>query len=302
MTTPLSKGLFRRAIGQSGHVSLAGDPLKLPQAEKRGEALAAGWKLPPRPSAEDLRAIPAAEICKAQPDYFRSPPPNLGITIDGYVVRRKPAEVFAAGQEHRVSLMLGSNSREQGAQSTPLAGLSKVIEDVYGPLAARAHAMYDGPTDPIYGTPADQWDTDTSYRCGTVAQLMWHTGAGNLAFQYEFARTPVGREAVGSTHATELSYVFATFQHGIWGLGPPARATAVDFQLSDVVQRYWTNFAKTGNPNGGKLPKWPEFDVTTRAYIQFTDAGPIAKEGLRRPFCDVFMQNLQNSKRQPERR
>ena len=45
----------------------------------------------------------------------------------------------------------------------------------------------------------------------------------------------------------------------------------MDFQLSDVMQRYWTNFAKTGNPNGGKLPRWPEFDVTTRAYIQFTD-------------------------------
>ena len=83
--------------------------------------------------------------------------------------------------------------------------------------------MTDEPTR-IYGTPADQLDTDTSYRCGTVAQLMWHTGAGNLAFQYEFARTPVGREAVGSTHATELSYVFGTLS--AWHLGSGSAGTS----------------------------------------------------------------------------
>jgi para-nitrobenzyl esterase len=58
------------------------------------------------------------------------------------------------------------------------------------------------------------------------------------------------------------------------------------------MQRYWTNFAKTGDPNGGQLPVWPTFDVSSRAYIQFTDAGPVAKDGLRRPFCDLFIENV----------
>jgi para-nitrobenzyl esterase len=63
-------------------------------------------------------------------------------------------------------------------------------------------------------------------------------------------------------------------------------------QISEVMQQYWTNFAKTGNPNGGQLPPWPKFDAASRAYIQFTDAGPAAKEGLRRPFCDLFIENV----------
>ncbi len=58
------------------------------------------------------------------------------------------------------------------------------------------------------------------------------------------------------------------------------------------MQEYWTNFAKTGNPNGGKLPRWPKFDLSSRAYIQFVDAGPRAMKDLRRPFCDLFIENV----------
>ena len=59
------------------------------------------------------------------------------------------------------------------------------------------------------------------------------------------------------------------------------------------MQQYWTNFAKTGDPNGGQLPVWPKFDTSTRAYIQFLDTGPVAKAGLRRAYCDLFMENVE---------
>jgi para-nitrobenzyl esterase len=58
------------------------------------------------------------------------------------------------------------------------------------------------------------------------------------------------------------------------------------------MQQYWTNFAKTGDPNGPGVPVWPKFDSSSRAYIQFTDAGPIAKEGMRRTYCDLFIENV----------
>ncbi len=58
------------------------------------------------------------------------------------------------------------------------------------------------------------------------------------------------------------------------------------------MQQYWTNFAKTGDPNGGQLPVWPRFDTSSRPYIQFTEAGPIVKQGLRRPFCDLHLENM----------
>jgi len=57
------------------------------------------------------------------------------------------------------------------------------------------------------------------------------------------------------------------------------------------MQQYWTNFAKTGDPNGIKLVKWPQYDSAARAYLNFTDAGPVAKEGLRRTICDVHIEN-----------
>ena len=64
-----------------------------------------------------------------------------------------------------------------------------------------------------------------------------------------------------------------------------------DRQYAKIMQQYWINFAKTGDPNGGNLPKWPKFDGTKRAYLDFTDDGPVVKEGLRREVCDVFIEN-----------
>lgn len=149
-----------------------------------------------------------------------------------------------------------------------------------------------GAADPLYGTPADQWATDTSFRCSAVLQLMWHATAGNRAFEFQFGRAPPGRESVGVTHAAELEYVFNTFGTFALTQTPPAHYDAVDHGISDAMQQYWTNFAKTGNPNGGKLPQWPKFDGASRAFLEFTDSGPMVKEGLRRPFCDLFIENV----------
>ena len=60
-----------------------------------------------------------------------------------------------------------------------------------------------------------------------------------------------------------------------------------------MIQQYWSNFVKTGDPNGAGLLKWPKFDPTARAYIDFTDSGAVAKEGLRRQVCDLFIENQQ---------
>jgi len=64
-----------------------------------------------------------------------------------------------------------------------------------------------------------------------------------------------------------------------------------DRQYALPMQQYWTNFARTGDPNGGKLVEWPKFDAARRAYMDFTDAGPVVKESLRREVCDLFMEN-----------
>jgi para-nitrobenzyl esterase len=290
LTSPLAKNLFHRVIGQSGPITLVLNAPALREAENEGEKLAARWKLPPGASLKDLRAVPVADVVSAQSNGASS---NFGVVIDGYVFRKDPAAVFASGQQHRMPLLLGNTSRETIPSSNSPEDLEKAIGEASGPLSERAQRLYAGAADSIYGTPVDQWRTDTSFRCGSIVQLVWHASAGNTAFQYEFARTPLGRESLGATHCSDVSYVFGTLARGIWGVGPPARATSVDEQLADVIQQYWTNFAKTGDPNGSNLPKWPRFDLSTRAYVQFTDAGAVAKAGLRREFCQVFMEHVQ---------
>jgi para-nitrobenzyl esterase len=297
MTSPLSRGLFKRAIGESGSVVGIGDPLMLAQAEKNGEASAARWGLAAEASAQDMRGVLADDILKAEPNFAQTHP-DLGITVDGYVFPTSPAAVFAAGKEHRVALLHGNNARERIPGTNPPDDLKKAITDNDGPLADRAWALYSSSaTDASYGTPADQWADDTSFRCAAVAELAWHAAAGNTTFEYEFARVPAGRESVGATHASELAYVFGTLDRGFVAVvgPPPSGFSATDREISEAIQQYWTNFAKTGNPDGGKLLRWPKFDLSSRAYIQFTDAGPGAKKNLRQPFCALF---IENAKRQ----
>jgi para-nitrobenzyl esterase len=294
MTVPQARGLFRRVIGESGAVILVGDPLTLRDAEQRGEMFAARWPVRPGASLTELRSLSTADILAAEPNYLMMVPPNLGVTVDGYVLPRAPASVFASGTEHPVALLLGSNARERIPGTMPPANLADAIDHAYGPIGERAKRLYVGMPDALYGTSADQWATDTSFRCATVAQLLWHAAPGHPAFEYEFARVPPGREALGATHAAEVSYVFGTFNRTgvtIVGMGG-AKPNAIDGHVSEAMQQYWTNFAKRGDPNGGELPAWPRFDGSSRRFLQFTDSGPIVRESLRRPFCDLFNENV----------
>jgi para-nitrobenzyl esterase len=132
-----------------------------------------------------------------------------------------------------------------------------------------------------------QRSTDNAFRCGTVQELIWHTAAGNPGYEYQFSRTVHGQEAQGAPHASEIPFIFGTFS--VWQ--QMRHYNESDHQYAKLMQQYWINFAKTGDPNGGSLVKWPKFDATRRAYMDFTDAGPVAKDCLRRPICDLFMEN-----------
>jgi len=175
----------------------------------------------------------------------------------------------------------------------PAADLRQMISQRYGPLAERALAVYgvagatDPQPDPENGTVVLQFTTDNSFRCGTVQELMWHTAAGNPGYEYQWSRTVHGQEEKGAPHASEIPFIFGTLP--VWQ--NMRKYNESDQAYAPQMQDYWTNFAKTGDPNGSKFTKWPKFDGASRAYMDFTDSGPVAKEGLRRQACDVFMEN-----------
>jgi para-nitrobenzyl esterase len=301
LTSPLTRGLFHHAIAQSGAAATAlvgrvpqdagtFDPRSVAEAHASDLATA----LNVSDSLDVLRRVPASEVLAAVARIAH----RYGVIVDGYVLPRLPAKVFAAGQEHRVSLITGNSARERIPGTNPPADLEKAITDGYGVLAPRALSLYKQPGgDPLYGTPSEQWVTDTSFRCSSVLQSAWHAAAGNPSYEYEFQRAAPGREAAGAEHTAETPYVFGTLRLGLAHTSRgfvPVEFNAIDERISDAMQRYWTNFARRGNPNDGALPNWPRFSENERAYLRLTDKGPSADKRLRQPFCDVYIDHIRN--------
>jgi para-nitrobenzyl esterase len=291
MTTPLSKGLFRRVIAESGAV---GDAQPLTDAEKRGEGIAAKLGIAGEGALPKLRALSSADLQKGAEQGPMSGGPLLGIDVDGWVLPESPAKVFAEGKEHPVGLLFGNNSQELQHPFGPMAkGLRETITERFGPLADQALALYglngasEPAPDPEFGSVMAQWSTDTTFRCSTIQELIWHSTAGNPSYEYQFSRTHHRKPAEGASHASEIPFVFGTL--AVWQ--DDRHYNDADKAASEQMAEYWTNFAKTGDPNGGNLPQWQKFDATVRAYLDFTDAGPAGKDGLRRPICDLYMEN-----------
>ncbi len=296
IASPLTKGLFKRVIAESGPISA---PPERADAEKRGEAFAAKLDAAGDQAVTKLRAIPAEELMskvgRGGGPGGGGTGPMLSIIVDGWVLPEATTKTFAEGREQKVGLMIGNNSQEiqggRGASSS--ADLRPMISQRYGPLADRAIAAYgldggsDPKPDPENGSVLAQWTTDNAFRCGTIQELSWHVTAKNTGYEYQFSRTVHGQEAQGAAHASEIPFIFGTLS--VWQ--QMRHYDESDQKFAPLMQQYWINFAKTGDPNGGSLAKWPMFDPVRRAYLDFTDAGPVAKEGLRRQVCDLFMEN-----------
>ena len=160
-----------------------------------------------------------------------------------------------------------------------------------GSVADRAFALYGlanggaGNADPLYGSAGDQWFADLAFRCPTTTEATWHTAAHHRVYEYELQHAIPGQEAQGAVHSADLPYVFGYF--------PKAGNIAgnfgdVDFKLADLIETYWTNFARTGDPNSNGLPKWPDFDGE-QVYIQFKQDGSVGTStSLRKPYCDLY--------------
>ncbi len=283
VASPLATGLVQRAISESG--SPLYRPPTLAEAERAGERLAARLNAPREGTLAFLRARPAAELLQVAEDGAT---PNL----DGWLLREPAAEAFAAGRAERIPLILGSNAIEFAGPSSA-DELRNAIASRYGARTPEALTLYGlagtatGNADPLYGTPGEQWLADTVFRCPSVLAGEWHA-ATSPVWQYQFDRAIPGKPSV--IHSSELPYVFGNlFPHG----SQAGRYGAIDRQLSDTMQAYWTNFAKTGDPNGAGLPPWPRFEAPARAYLELTREGGIAvSRGQRRPFCSLFAESL----------
>jgi para-nitrobenzyl esterase len=278
---PPAKGLFQRAIGESGGPGTMAD---LKTAETRGTALSAAANAA---RLADLRALSADALAKLP----WSAQPN----IDGAVLPGNPADVYAAHRQNDVPVLIGWNSEEGvdlapemfGTKDFTAANYTAIVKAVIGmdppPWLLK---LYPAATD------AEARDSIVRFSTDIMGWQMWQwakmnrDGKAKPAYLYHYIHwpaepaTPCGYGCKAG-HSAELRFVF---DH----LGQDARHwTDFDRAMADRIVRYWTNFAKTGDPNGGGLPPWKAFDGTPVSVMQLGGADEIKARGAF-PDFDLF--------------
>ena len=180
--------------------------------------------------------------------------PRIGPDIDGWVLHRQPAEVFASGRESAIPLLYGVTTREFGGNASA-DELRVTIRTAAGTFADKALAAYGlsgasaPPSDPKYGTASDQWSADIIFRCPAVTQGAWHLP--HTTPPTSTNSTTPSRRQPAAVHSTDLPYVFGYYPKTGNLAGPMSE---VDFKLADLVETYFTNFAKSGDPNSAGFP------------------------------------------------
>ena len=250
MGSPASRGLFQKAISESG----AGGSVLFPirggaiSAEKVGELWTSGLGLKDV-TADQLRAIPLADVIK----NGRAFP-----FIDGKVVVRSPGDPFYRGEQMRIPLMIGGNSNESSLGGMTEAAAKGLLGDSFGPLLNGYIAMTGKPRDKAVIDLAE----DVGFVLPSFALADRQAAVNSRTYVYFFDQVPVDQRAgaAGTDHGGELEYVFGTkpVEH---------RWDARDAAVSKLMGDYWVRFARTGNPNGGDAPNWPAVTTLPTAYL-----------------------------------
>jgi para-nitrobenzyl esterase len=277
MASPLAKGLFRRAIIESGGLfGTAGPPAKLAAAEEAGKKLTTELG----GSISTLRDMPASQIVAKVARNFGAY--GLNAVIDGWVLPQSMTDAIASGQTNGTEMLLGTTANE-GSQLLPAntpEALSALIKRWFGTQAESVTAIYSGTDAATASVAADQLQSDY---LATMARVVAGLFAkqGHPAYVYSFDRAAPGSDPVkvGAFHCAELAYVFGT-QNTI---DRPWEAT--DRKLADEMSSYWVRFAATGNPNGAGLPEWATYDDKSRYVMKF---GSRVSDGLDVKAAPVF--------------
>ncbi len=275
MASPLVKGLFQRAIGESGGlfepVALAPKFL-LANAEHDGDKYAASLGAP---SLKELRQLPATLLTGNAGGIVHA-------VIDPYVLPLSPYEAFASGQQNDVPLLIGSNAEEARAlvdvTHETAATFDSDLEHSVGQLPPPLIAAYPHATDEEARQAELGLERDLRFGWDMWAWARLQAGTGQSpVFYYSFQqRPPFPTDSVyagwGASHFAELWYVFDHLDQSPW------KWTAGDRKLAEEMSGYWINFARSGNPNGPGLPAWPAF-ANAESKVQYL-GDPITVGGV----------------------
>ena len=260
MASPLAKGLFAKAIVESGGGWSPPDTLSA--QESKGVAAAKKAGAPADATLDQLRALPVSALVGRDK-------PGVGVAVDGRLLKESPSQAFAAGHVVDAPLLIGTNSFEASLMSAIKVPASVLLFTIPGSVKAvyadqktaedKAHAIF---TDAYLGAPA-RW-------------IATETARGRPAYLYHFSYVLDAQRATspGAAHASEIPYVFASW--GTMGaLRPPVTLTAQDLAMTQLVHACWVAFAKTGAPRCGSGPDWPAYTPANDTLMEFdVSSGP----------------------------
>ena len=275
MASPLSKHLIAGAIGSSGSLigTLRAGPLA--DVEKKGVEFA---EMVGAESLAELRAMSAEELLKATEKIS---PVHFSPAIDGYFFPKTPREIFEAGEQSHVPLLLGWNSQEGNyrgilADKEPtLENYTARVQEIYGEQADDMLEVYAPSTDEEVIQVATDLAGDRFTGFSTWKWADVHAKTGHRpVYRYLYARPrPAMRDpesdappATGAVHSAEIEYAMGNL--------PTNRVydwTPDDYKVSAIFQSYYANFVKTGNPNGFGVPMWPALDSDGAGKIMHID-------------------------------
>lgn len=278
MTAPPARGLFHKAIIQSGggRGGLSERPLSGGEesAEGRGLAFAARYGIEGSDAAAlaRLRAIPAEDIARGlhMMTMGRDPTYVGGPVVEGTLMRGSPLQLYLQGEGANVPVMLGATSADIGfAQARDFAQLY----GLFGDRAAQARQAYNPEDSTEFPLIAARVGGDLSMvePARAVARALAARGQPVYHFRFSYVAESLRAQWRGAQHATEIPYVFNTVaaRYG-------DDLTEADAAAARVAIDYWTAFARTGVPAAAAGPAWPRYDAASDQILDFTNDGPVA--------------------------
>lgn len=283
VASPLAKGLFHRAIAQSGGSTVGGGSRKLVDAEQDGVQFAE------RRGAPSLAAL--RELTPQQLTAPLSPAIGFRPIVDGYLLPDSIDAIVARGQQNDVPILTGANADEGGASPNPTVKL-----DAYRAQASQRYKeeadtflkLYPAASDEEAGAASNNSARDRArMSLHRWAQTRARTSKSRL-FTYFWTHTPPGPDAgrYGAFHTSEVPYALNTLNMS------DRPFQSVDHKIADLMSTYWANFARNGDPNGRGLPQWPPAGRTPALTMQIdsqTRAIPVVDSQEKQEFWERQM-------------
>ena len=303
MTIPDAKGLFHKAISQSGGGRdgvLTGRPISKENADPfyKVSAETIGINFARKHGIEGtdaaalakLRTLSVEEIVDGgqETDGGGGPRTYSGPILDGTLVTETAESAYKAGRQAKIPLLIGSNSAEIGGGMVNSTKSKEELFSLFGNLKEEAKKAYDPQGAKEFTEVITKFDTDWIWGepARFAAEAFVATGEPVYVYHFGFVPDPLKeRMLYGAGHGSEVGYVFNNLD-ARWG---NPETTPEDKKVAEMMQAYWVNFAKTGNPNGKDLPEWPVYSTEKNEILDIQrDGSTIGKQDPRKVRLDVI--------------